>query len=719
MKAMQSLFIEPDLTFEKVAAETSLPEDPNSWPQEVLQELYKQVPYIADFDPHVQMVKVDAERGYGFGQIDVENQSEAQFGTPPDQQAAAGIRKVRLPVIIKDGKLQPFDLLVTDDSKVCPLTETRLRTALFRPQAFDVTSKTPGDVSMISQLYPPFRQGYGYGGGGVAMDVGMGKASSATDGFVDWVLEEEGDEKTASGDMAEYFSKNPQKYEEWKERHKKMEKQGSILKAITPTINLSDWDRFTHTLESDLNLQAAFTKNAAASHESLQTILGFIPGNEQKVASVFPDILKPNVAQLVRTDDGYKVKTANCVFWNPTSEVVDRGEAVHRFGEKVVLAADLSGAATVSDTEGAVAEDEDTGEAAPVTESGLYKVQDTEGKELIGMVFTDLLDVDGGPVPLSLFTNGSQSAVQSDIAGVPAGESVEVPTEDSPSGFGAFVSAKGEELQATVPLELSGSFEGAGEDELRAWQGQTFDGRGVQVSVQPNIQTVVGSGDGTMLVPEHWRWMPLEASGQTALKGDAADVGKEAEYRRKIASVEVRAAGTDCFSVRGPAIDKLAYGQKEMLSLDDTMFLLAGLGVNQEYGVAKLAEAISGGSHVDIRISRVLRTDAEMVKEAMDEATAKLASLPSFRRQLFKEAAVIPDPIAVDTVLSLGFINPENVMTFIGYLPVIEDAQKKMCELLFASRVGLQDIPVSALERAVRTTEEVLEGLKILAFQGN
>ena len=55
-------------------------------------------------------------------------------------------------------------------------------------------------------------------------------------------------------------------------------------------------------------------------------------------------------------------------------------------------------------------------------------------------------------------------------------------------------------------------------------------------------------------------------------------------------------------------------------------------------------------------------------------------------------------------------------MTFVGYLPVVEDSQTKLCELLLASRLGMNDVPSSALEKAVRSTEEVLEGLKILAF---
>ena len=83
-----------------------------------------------------------------------------------------------------------------------------------------------------------------------------------------------------------------------------------------------------------------------------------------------------------------------------------------------------------------------------------------------------------------------------------------------------------------------------------------------------------------------------------------------------------------------------------------------------------------------------------------------------------KEAALIPDPTAVDTVLSLGFINPENIMTFVSYLPTLEDSQAKMCDLLLAARVGLTDVSSTALERAIRSTEEAVEGLKVLAFQG-
>ena len=146
------------------------------------------------------------------------------------------------------------------------------------------------------------------------------------------------------------------------------------------------------------------------------------------------------------------------------------------------------------------------------------------------------------------------------------------------------------------------------------------------------------------------------------------------------------------------------------------MFLLAGLGVEQGYGVTKLAHAMTGDRPEAVRIGRFITTAFEANLDALGSAREKLASIPQLKVDLVKEAAVITDPMAVDTVLSLGFINPENLMTFVSYLPQIDDAQMKLCELLLSTRLGLQSIPESALERAVRSTEEVIEGLKVIAF---
>lgn len=706
------LFFEPTPVeyMEKEAGEADLSEDPNQWPQEILQELYKQVPYIADFQPHVEMNKVDAEQGYGIGHVEVRNETEAPTETDPAALAATGIRMARIPFTIKQGKLSPFDLLIMDTSAIVPLTENRLRQAVFRPQAFDVTSRTPGDQSMIGQLYPPYRQNYGFGGGGVSMNagggMGMGKIGSPLEQFI----EETGEEKKKESSVGTAVINRPAV-----ERVRRMEKTGSILEAILPTINRVDHENFC--MEVDKCASVLFA-NRDIVYESVEKIVSTEPAALSKTAA-WESWVRPSVVQIQHVSGGYLIKEASHLLWEPKSAVVDRGELVERFGVKIAADVDMNGAVTLAD--GAAAEaTEETSKLSPVTEFGYYKVKDELGREHVGFVVPHLIDVDGTPLPLQLFTNGSVSAVQADIMGEPAGAGGNLPN-GKVGGHGAFYALDGDgKVHMTIPLELGASSAMPGEPTV--YQGETFDGRQVEVSVQPNIQTVMGTPEGRMLVPQNWSWLPLTDSQAVGLVGgdEAVVEGKtEEQFEEKKSYVTVRSDG-QVFSFSGDPVEKLAYEQRQMLDLDSAMFLLAGLGTHQGYGAEKLAQAAYLEQPVDIKTGRELELKGDLVKQAHVKAAAFLESFPKLKTpHLLKEAANFPDPSIIDTVLSLGFVNPENILTFVSYLPDLESAQSKLCELLMATRLGLQNISQPSLERAVRSMEETIEGLRILAFQGS
>ena len=772
------LFTSVEHSFPKLAAEVELPEDPNSWPKEVLDELYKQVPYISDFQPHVQMDKVDAERAYGLGHIDVSNQSEAQQGTDPAQMQAAGIRRVRIPIVIKDGRLSPFDLLLTDTSKLIPLTESRLRQSLFRPQAFDVTSMTPGDQSLIGQFYPPFRQNYGFAGGGMTVPsgdgmgkvgeaskealalktvgsylkaqkdpVGLARASKSLIGRGAQLATEGGEaaalgqKKLLAGSIAaerattgmskaasvfeEYLIKDLEKRDAGfrrpsEDKEKKASalpafvKEGSLLQAIARTIHPNDlgtfWDRV-----SSPEFRPVMEKNAALKGP-LKILADVEPMSAEKVATALPSMIHPTVVQVIKTAEGYAVRSANSDFWFPSTEMIDRGQLVSRFGVKVAEAIDTSGAATMAD--GAEATEEEAPKLQPVNTPGIYKVHDSDGKELLGYVIPNLLDTDGQALPLAMFTNGSQAVVQAEIFGEHAGDAVTLPGGE-PGGDGAFYCSEGGNLRSTIPLKLHGSY--SQEDGTVAFDGETYDGRSIEVSVQPNIQEPTGLDD-RLLIPQNWQWLNLNGAAPVALAGGDMPQGEEeavteeqVNAKQGSAHIWVRSDG-QVYSLEGPALDKVASDERTMVDIDQAMFLLAALGVEQGYGVTKLAEAGRGAAPERIRVSRFIKTADDEVQRALQVGREKLASIPSLKRDLLKEAAHISDPMAVDTVLSLGFINPENMMAFVSYLPVIDKSQQKLCELLFAARIGLEGPPVGALERAVRATEEVIEGLKAIAF---
>jgi len=711
------LFIDTSIQFEKKASEVPLPEDPNAWPHEILQELYKQVPYVSDFEPHVVMDKVDPERGYAFGHVEISNKSEIQHATSAAGQQAAGIKTVKIPVIVKQMKLQPFDVIVTPGNDMLPLTEPRLRQAIFRPTPFDITGKGPGDQSIIGQLYPPYRQNYGFGGGGAVSSAGTKEASDTVQEYYEhWKKGTPG----LPANHAQLKGEHKDKFHAYIREEKESPawpKHASILDRILPTINESDHRAFFQKLANPA-LQTAFLRNDAATTPALSKLASCRPLSVEKTAAVLRD-MPPTAVQVLKAPEGYVVKMAAHYCWEPVEELLDRGEVVRRFGEKIAFDTDVSGGVTMS--EGATADstpqpEEDKYEL--IKDFGIYKVKDTEDRELIGYVFPNLLDLDGTPLPICLFTNGSNASVQGEIAGVSVGIGANL-MEGSPRGKGVFYELlTNGRAQATIPITITASVEGAepGDGGI-VLHGETYDGRPVEVSVQPNLAKIQFQ-DGRLLVPETMSWLPLDQCDEIALQGDPGQISKMAHLARG-GVVEIRCGGPDSFSFKGPPVEKLASDATQFLSLDDAVFLLAGLGVNPKHGFDKLAEALPGHRVIEVMTARELSTSEEQYGEAVKMASAVLSFLPNLRRDLVKEAAVIPDPSAVDTVLSLGFLNPENIRVFLSALPEIEASQKRLCELLVAARLGMQDVPVAALESAVRSTEEVIEGLKVLAFSKN
>jgi hypothetical protein len=725
MTQQMPLFHEPKTVFTKLAAETTLPEDPNMWQDEVLQEVYKQVPYLADFNLEVVMETVDGERGYGLGHVEVMSKSEAPMTSPEDQQQAAGIRKARIPVIIKDGKLAPFDVVITDDAKAMPLTESRMRQAMFRPHAFDVTSKTPGDQSMIGQLYPPYRQNYGFGGGGVAMSAGMGgktasKKIASLEGYLA-LLQEEHLAKTASAPAKDVKGTKVPKFEEAAAKDEKDScgyKMGSILEAVLPTANISDVASFKESM-LEYGVKEAYLLNAA-TYDAVELISKADPPTLEKRAAAIMSRIKPSVVQVVKlASGGYTMKTASHHTWAPVVEHMDRGELVRRVGVKIALATDTAGAVTVGGEDGV---SEETNEAAPaagpISSAGMYSVKTVDGADLTGVVIPNLVDIDGKALPISLFTDGKSAAVQSDMVGVPVGEYSPPPTvpAEQAQGHGCFYMEYGGIPCATLPLTLGAVLAGNGVDDMPKFDAETFDGRPVQVSVQPYAQQILNV-EGLMIIPQGWTWLPLDQAAEVELAENGADIGKTASLQAKLASVEVSAGGPDSFSVRGFAVEKLALDERQFLNQDDCLFLLTGLGTDPGYALKKMAQAYGKGPQ-QVRIGHTLKLAHEVQGQSYVNAAQFLESVPVYRHRMWKEAAALPDPIAVDSVLSLGFINPENLATYIGYLPTLDEAQRRLCELLIGARLGMRELSEGAIERAIRALEDVIEGLKVIAFQG-
>jgi len=74
---------------------------------------------------------------------------------------------------------------------------------------------------------------------------------------------------------------------------------------------------------------------------------------------------------------------------------------------------------------------------------------------------------------------------------------------------------------------------------------------------------------------------------------------------------------------------------------------------------------------------------------------------------LVKEAATLP-PDSIDAILSLGFINPHNLQQFINNIPLFQNAENKLTELLLMSRLGLKTVNENDLLKVLKTLSDII-----------
>jgi len=727
----QPLFFSNKNEFVKEAGYTvSLPDDPNQWPQQLQDELYKQAPFIAHYDVHVNMNQVDAEQGFGIGVVEVRNKSDLPESASEDLRAVVGLNSVRIPVIVVSRKLQPFDVMLVgsgDETKTVPLTDARMRQALFRPQVGDVTSKMPGDQSLVQTLFPPFRSMYGFGGQGMFLGNSVKMASEHAEDRYATLSDHHLDALGLHGDNRENFKKSwpalrkhmkddernafYSKFQKADESFVKSASSSTILASILPTIAPTDYGRFLYELSSDTKIANAFATNPAAS-AAMQALSLYNPDMAVEAEKVATEnavgTLMPTVIQLTKLASGYRIKTASHKMWSPTTIDLDRGQAIKLTSAAMVKAADEAGSITAITGED-TAPVEDTGKAEVITKPGLYKVKSCDGNEMLGYVFPKLIDTDGNPVPIALFTNGAKGSVQGEIAGIQAGSAQTLPTGTIPRGEGVFYRDGVEgELEATIPFSIKTSMNiGNGNQYI----GSTYDGRPVRLTISGNVKKITSSGM-DVLVPDSYQWVSFDKVDIDALMSKPDDYIKTAALIGS--KVDIRSDGT-YVSLRGFPLEKL--GNTDFLSMDDAVFYLGGMGVSPVHVFEKIGQAILSNKPVSVHIGRHLNM-VEDVQQKLASRNAQVNnSVAHLRRFLVKEAAEIPDPTSVDAVLSLGFLNPSNLGVYVEHLPTLDEAVVKMCSMLISARLGQSTLPVPALEKAIRSTEEVIQALHIMAVK--
>jgi hypothetical protein len=664
-----SLFIDDHrhIELDKVAGHsTKLSDDPNDWSSEILNQFYRQVPYAHQFDVMIDLSMMDKENRTSMGQIILTTKSVKPKEGEETRENAKIVRKVkrvRVPVIISHGELQPFDVFLAK-GRVYPLSERRVRRALFRPDLFDIITQPAKGTGFGTSMAPPYRFGAGH---------------------QSWAV-------------------NP---------------SIKISSAIMHTIRKSEVDDWERTLNNDVHL-----KEAALGNEAVLKFLDNVSRSAEmaKTASIdiMIDTVEPTAVQLYFDDNrgSYIFKKASRKFYRPLEMELNRKEALELVGPELIKAADLQGPQTVT-TEPAPQEPVKEDPMGPVTEPGLYKVRTPTGNMLVGYVFTPVYDFDNKLTPMAIFTDkkGEVASVQNEILGSKAWEEdgirIRPPRSDEePSGFGIFWKRNysentGSQVCAYGPCTVIGKVLTPEGMEFRV---ELFGGGEATLVKSDKVGTPTKTMDGRYVIPDHVNWAPLgKLVGLAETPEEAQKLGSaEGDFRHVTLS-----SGGSTFTFRGPVLGKISSANTTDLDYKDAEFLAALIGYDPGRFEKKASEAKYYGK-ISMERCLPITPAEETVKKAQVQARDNYEEVKHLKVDLLKEAAFVPDPDSVDAMLSLKFLTPENVAVFVNYVSDLELAAQRLAELLLAVRSGLKDLSEDALLKGMKHIDNTIEGLEKL-----
>jgi hypothetical protein len=489
-----------------------------------------------------------------------------------------------------------------------------------------------------------------------------------------------------------------------------------LLLAIAPTIREKDRDVFFQKISSDPTLQAGLRRSGIMPvlKEVAETKLASSDDHLRAVA----EMINPTVVTVQKLPGGsFLVKSANNEAFAPDQaaqgEVVPPEEAAQALGPEQAQAMEPGQIASAVDQPVESTTPEEP--ASEVIERfGEYLVQDMMGNQIMGWVFPKTLAWDGNfsEQPVALFTNGSAFAVQDSVAGELIGKSTSLPMA-TPRGEGVFYEVTRTGSRATAPVTVRGGL--TGPDGGQMYHCVDFMGNEFQVHMSPELTQPQRVSDTEYALPASWTFMQL--NGQTQLVPDPVQMNKTGAVKQAAHSVDLYWNGS--FNLEGGCgLNKISSKFRYDLDPVNAEFMLGLLGVRGADIKEKLAQARKHGQ-VKLANLKTITTLAEHYQEKSKEAQSLVLRLPNLRRELLKEAAALEDESTVDKVLALNFVNPENLSTFLDYIPELEQCSEKLAEMLLSGYLGMEQIPEGAVERAMKNMEEVLLQLRAVQHAEN
>jgi hypothetical protein len=571
--------------------------------------------------------------------------------------------KVSAPLIVKEWQLEPIDVFIKE-GEFYPLNEKRLQEALFDNRMFSGSELPEDGTGGYANNYPPHSGKYVYASAG----------------------------------------------------------QGSILEAINGTVMQEDKQYFLDKLADD-QIRVGYQMN---DHEEVVRKIAALEA-AKTASQPLHKVLRPDVVQITKVADKrdtYLMQAVSDQLYAPVTKEMSGDEVIEKFGsESLTHILENGEYSTVRGERPAkpVVMEAIVSEMKILNGYGRCEVRTALNDRVSGWLFPKVVNFDGVSLGADkLFTDGcSMYGLQQDFAGVDLPEDPSCgrappchKMEIGATGVFYYDDGGGRAF-CTVPFTIISAPVDLG--DLIRMEVRTALGEGLIFEITNGTEAIMTSRRDRMV-----RFIP--AKMKFCKIGKCMRFQDDPEAVVKFAHSKLAATGClqvsslndgQTFSLAGTYEETLEGGGSNVPRTRAKFHLMA-LGMSPEDAELALCRAAENG-RATITNMQPLMTVVEKEAQVRSEVIEPLlAVLPSLKTDLIKEAAFLGDADTVDSVLSLNFINLENIKTFVDYVPKLKEAASKTAELLTASRLGFGTVPGEAAKKAMVNLERVISNLESL-----
>lgn len=373
---------------------------------------------------------------------------------------------------------------------------------------------------------------------------------------------------------------------------------------------------------------------------------------------------------------------------------------------------------------------QDASGAKPVERDGVYAIRDRTGAAAIGNVAMQMIRPNGQALNMRLFvTDEGRFAVSPELYGVRIGGRNRFKASKAKQGaHGVFVTYTGGTPVATTPVivdsvaTLTGSSGDVKGDDFIAYN-VTDPMTGEKMSLVPSrsVQCFVRlhTMDSTKLALTHGDVYLMPGDADWVDFTGRIEVARSADQVVKISAFtdDVRATKI-AFIDGGFRIEQIDCSWQDLEQIG-AYELLAAMGITKAADLRDVCDQARGrrGESVAINGLHAPELIAFSVKEAEEKTFPLMTKLTQAMRpaaNLIKAAAATGDDQALDVVLGLNFITPQNVRVFTDSIDQFDEVASKLASLLLASRLGLQHVREDAVKEAMEGIARTSEQLRLL-----